>query len=41
VGDREMEQESVAVRTRKGEDLGTMKIEGLAERAADEVKRRL
>ena len=41
VGDREMEQESVAVRTRKGEDLGTLKTEEFAERAADEVRRRL
>ncbi len=29
VGDREVESQSVAVRTRQGEDLGSMKIEGL------------
>jgi threonyl-tRNA synthetase len=41
VGDREMEQESVAVRTRKGEDLGTSTIEELARHVADEARRRL
>jgi len=41
VGDREMEQESVAVRSRTGEDLGIVKTEEFAERVADEVRRRL
>jgi len=41
VGDREMEQESVAVRSRTGEDLGSMTTEEFAERVADEVRRRL
>ena len=37
VGDREMENGSVAVRTRKGEDLGAMSVEAFAERLNDEV----
>ena len=41
VGDREMENRSVAVRTRGGEDLGTMKINELVERFDDEIARRV
>ncbi len=37
VGDREVENGSVAVRTRRGEDLGTMTVEELAGRLAEEV----
>ncbi len=37
VGDREVENRTVAVRTRGGEDLGSMSIESFAERIADEV----
>jgi threonyl-tRNA synthetase len=36
VGDREKEQGMVAVRTRAGEDLGSMPIESFAERLAEE-----
>jgi threonyl-tRNA synthetase len=41
VGDREMEQASVAVRTRAGEDLGSIGLEEFAERVADEASRRV
>ena len=37
VGDKEMAAESVAVRTRGGQDLGQMPIEKLAERLLEEV----
>ena len=37
VGDREVESQSVAVRTRQGEDLGSMKIEDLASLFAEEI----
>jgi threonyl-tRNA synthetase len=37
VGDREMEQNTVAVRTRTGEDLGTMPIEAFAEQLSTEI----
>ena len=40
VGDREMESRSVAVRTRGGEDLGTMTLDELVQRFDDEVARR-
>ncbi len=40
VGDREMENGSVAVRTRTGEDLGTMSAEGFLGRLAAEVEGR-
>ena len=40
VGDREMESGSVAVRTRGGEDLGSMKIEEFAEILAGAVAAR-
>ncbi|MCG8428056.1 MAG: His/Gly/Thr/Pro-type tRNA ligase C-terminal domain-containing protein, partial [Chromatiales bacterium] len=39
VGDREMENGTVAVRTRGGEDLGSLSIEELATRLQDEVAR--
>ncbi|MBS0194728.1 MAG: threonine--tRNA ligase [Proteobacteria bacterium] len=38
VGDREKETGSVAVRTRSGEDLGTMKLEDFAERLRREAR---
>jgi len=41
VGDREMEQRAVAVRTRSGEDLGSLSLEAFSERLADEVTRRI
>ena len=37
VGDREMEQGTVAVRTRTGEDLGSMDVQALIGRMRDEV----
>ncbi len=40
VGDREMENGTVAVRTRTGEDLGSMSVEAFAERIRGEVVRR-
>ncbi|MEJ1296612.1 MAG: threonine--tRNA ligase [Candidatus Sedimenticola sp. (ex Thyasira tokunagai)] len=40
VGDREMENGTVAVRTRGGEDLGSITIEAFAERMQEEVDRR-
>ena len=39
VGDREMENGTVAVRTRGGEDLGSMSIEALAKQLTDEAGR--
>ena len=41
VGDREVENGTVAVRTRSGEDLGSMTVEALAERLHEEVAHRL
>jgi threonyl-tRNA synthetase len=38
VGDKEMEAEQVAVRTRKGEDLGSMSIKSLIDRLNQEVQ---
>ena len=40
VGDREMETGSVSVRTRTGEDLGSMSVEAFAEHLAADVSRR-
>ncbi len=40
VGDREMEEGTVAVRTRSGEDLGSMTVEAFAQRMRDEISRR-
>ena len=40
IGDRELETNTVAVRTRNGEDLGSMSIEDLAARFADEIASR-
>jgi threonyl-tRNA synthetase len=40
VGDREMEEGAVAVRTRSGEDLGTMSVEEFAQRLSGEVASR-
>ncbi|MDX1460362.1 MAG: threonine--tRNA ligase [Xanthomonadales bacterium] len=40
VGDREVEEGTVAVRTREGEDLGSMSLEAFAEVLGDAVKAR-
>ncbi|MCC5859764.1 MAG: threonine--tRNA ligase [Ectothiorhodospiraceae bacterium] len=40
LGDRELESRSVAVRTRSGEDLGTMSVDGFLEFLAEDVARR-
>ncbi|MGB5211541.1 MAG: threonine--tRNA ligase [Gammaproteobacteria bacterium] len=40
VGDREMESGTVAVRSREGEDLGSMALDGFVERLAAEVAMR-
>ncbi len=40
VGDREMEQNTVAVRTRTGEDLGSMPLEAFAEKLNQEIDSR-
>ena len=40
IGDREVEERTVAVRTRTGEDLGTMSIEAFAELLTTEVVNR-
>ncbi len=40
VGDRELESGTVAVRSREGEDLGSMTLEGFVERLAAEVAMR-
>jgi threonyl-tRNA synthetase len=37
VGDRELETNTVAVRTRSGEDLGSMSVEDLATRLNSEI----
>jgi threonyl-tRNA synthetase len=38
VGDRELEADSVAVRTRGGEDLGSMPVDALLARLRNEAK---
>jgi len=40
VGDREMENRSVAVRTRSGEDLGSMSLDELIQRLEQQVAQR-
>lgn len=40
VGDREEETQTVAVRTRSGEDLGTMSLDDLSQRLSDEIASR-
>ncbi len=40
VGDRELQENTVAVRTRKGEDLGVMTLQDFAETLAEDVARR-
>ncbi len=40
VGDREMDERSVAVRTRSGEDLGVMTLDDLASKLGEEITRR-
>lgn len=37
VGDREMESDSVSLRTRAGEDLGVFPVDALAERLRHEI----
>jgi len=39
-GDREMEEGTIAVRTRTGEDLGSMSLETLSDKLQDETNRR-
>ncbi|MCG8010627.1 MAG: His/Gly/Thr/Pro-type tRNA ligase C-terminal domain-containing protein, partial [Candidatus Thiodiazotropha weberae] len=41
IGDREMEEGTVAVRTRTGEDLGSMPLSEFMERANAEVSQRV
>jgi threonyl-tRNA synthetase len=40
IGDRELETNTVAVRTRSGEDLGAMSVDDLAARLSDEIASR-
>ncbi len=40
VGDREVEKDSVAVRTRSGEDLGTMTVDEIIQKIEQENSRR-
>ncbi|WP_417529577.1 threonine--tRNA ligase [Marinobacter lipolyticus] len=40
VGDKEIENSAVAVRTRKGEDLGTMSLEAFEQLLADDIQRK-
>jgi threonyl-tRNA synthetase len=40
VGDREVEEGTVAVRSREGEDLGSMPVDGFAGRLREEISRR-
>jgi threonyl-tRNA synthetase len=40
IGDREVESETVTVRTRSGEDLGSMQLEEFAQHLAEDVGRR-
>jgi threonyl-tRNA synthetase len=37
IGDREAETNTVAVRTRSGEDLGTLSVDELVQRLSEEV----
>jgi len=39
LGDKEMAAQTVAVRTRKGEDLGQMPIKDFVERLQNEVRK--
>jgi threonyl-tRNA synthetase len=40
VGDREVEEGTVAVRTREGQDLGSMPVEDFARRLQEQIARR-
>jgi len=40
IGDRELENQSVAVRSRDGKDLGSMKVNDIAARLAEVIKNR-
>ena len=40
VGDKEMETGEIAVRTRSGEDLGTMSVDDFVAKLSNEVKTR-
>jgi threonyl-tRNA synthetase len=40
VGDKELETNTMAVRTRSGEDLGAMSIDEVASRFSSEIARR-
>jgi threonyl-tRNA synthetase len=41
VGDKEMEAGDIALRTRKGEDLGKMSVEAFVEKLTAEIKDRV
>jgi len=40
IGDKDVENNAVAVRTRKGEDLGTLSLEAFEQLMADEINRK-
>jgi threonyl-tRNA synthetase len=40
IGDKEVEAQSIAVRTRRGEDLGTMSLTAFVERLNEDVAKR-
>jgi threonyl-tRNA synthetase len=40
VGDKEVENNAVAVRTRKGEDMGTLSLDAFEQLMADEIERK-
>jgi threonyl-tRNA synthetase len=40
IGDKEVEAEKIAVRTRKGDDLGTLTIDEFISRMTEEVAKR-
>jgi threonyl-tRNA synthetase len=39
IGDRELENQSVAVRSRSGEDLGSMSVDAFADHLADAIEK--
>ena len=41
VGDKEMESGEIAIRTRSGEDLGTMSVDSFIEKITEEVNTRV
>jgi len=40
IGDKELENQTIAVRSQKGDDLGSLSIENLVERLSEEIKNR-